>query len=1054
MKLCVISSERDKFDGHSEKYNPIFMRAPRILSVCAASLAYDPLLVALLGEAPDVVELRKGMDEGVARDADLVIVPEALEPEREALVLALAAAGKKVFWVRPSAEALRRAAGGRIRLEGTLHSHRERWDLGGRSFPYPLRCTYDLYAADAGVDQAYPVGDWPSLCRCGGHVFCAASWFSACSETWNTPGDVLGEAGFGNAFYAAVVSEVAGLLGKSAPAAAARERYFLRRDFHAYGFARLMVGDLAVLHGKTLDLGEADACLARAAAAFARGEPDVRVEALLKPAFEALLARRRTVVDIPVYYADAMHGGLLTSRFGYIEFASPEFVRDLLRMFFTLARRRGYRFSMDVSIASWINMARRHPGLIREMKQAMEEGWFEAANGSMGQPFPHYFGLESNIRQFTTAQAAMEKLFGRRAETFLAQEMQLVPVYPAILAQSGFKLALHRVQNSGETVYDDDLCVTWRGPDGAGIKAIPTHHGDSQQSISTGFIYWPELITAAAKHYPAGIFTNLLDLTWITSFREEAIRAAHYAPVLGQFVTYRDLARQLEPRRDAAYGRNDYRPQLFTPISWTASDMNALGRRLEACEMFAALSGNTRVNGILCEAWGLLAAHQNHDNTACVRVPPAGRSGPHMLDAMREDVVRALEACQRELGAPAALFNALDKARALDVYCAAGAVGTLKNAPHLDRVDGLAKVTFSAFGLADKPAASGRAIAGGELRMDNGLLRVAMDPATGALASIFDIRNARELLAGAGNQVAPGMDGATRALRCEKLARGGVEQLCARIEMYFADGRFAGWAETTATLPANESRVYFVTKVEPHGIARRDYLYYYAERRNSIGAVFNLAPGFGTLRDCWLHRVHEPLDERGKTYCPGLFFGARDCEREFLETPPPAKINSFMGIVMEGAAGAVVFHNDGAQIYEVGGSRVANLLWCSNEYTDTFAYAFELLNPGAHPFDAFLDYQYEPVPMPRAALSPALEASPGLWISSLRRQGEDLFVRVAETEGRPHDNATLSADRKILSAARVNLLDEELEPLPVSGGRVAFALGASGLATLRLRCAG
>lgn len=1053
MKICVISSERDKFDGHFETYSSHFMKAPRILSVAAVSLMYDPVLISRLGEVPEVVELRKGMDAGAARAADLVIVPDALAPDREALPLAAIAAGKKVFWARPSADALRQAAGGRIRLADTLPSHRERWDLGGLSFRYPTGYTYDLYEADPGVEKDCALGDWPSLCRCGGHVFCAASWFGACSETWNTLEDVLGEAGFGNAFYATVVSEVAGLLGKPVPPAAARARYFMRRDFHAYGFARLMVGDLARLHRTTLDFGEADARLAQAAAAFARGEPDARVEALLKPAFEALLERRKTVVDVPVYYADAMHGGIMTPRFGYVEFASPEFVRDLLRMFFAFARRRSYRFSTDISIASWLHLAPRYPGLIREMKQAMNEGWFEAANGSMGQPFPHYFGLESNIRQFVAGQAAMEKLFGRRAETFLAQEMQLAPVYPALLAQSGFKLALHRVQNSGETVYDGDLCVNWKAPDGSGIKAIPTHYEDSQQSISTGFIFWPELISVTAKHYPAGIYTNLLDTAWITSFREEAIRAAHYAPVLGKFVTYRDLDKLLAPRRDVVYGRNDYRPQLLTPISWSASDMNALGRRLEACEMFAALSGNTRVNGAIFKAWGFLAAYQNHDNTACMRVPPAGRGGPYMLDAMREDVVRALEVCEKELGAPAALFNGLGKARALDVYRAGAAVGTLKNAPRLDKLDGLAKISFGAFGLADQPAASGQAAVGGELRMDNGRLRVTQDPATGALTSIYDIRHSRELLAGAGNRIAPGMDGYPRAIRCEKLVRAGVEQLCARAEMYFADGRFAGWVETTATLPAGERRVYFAAKVDPHGIARHDYRGYHVERKESVGVVFELAPEFHVARDCWLNRVHEPLDERGKTYCPGLFFGQRQVERDFLETPPPVKINSFMGVVAEGAGGSIVLHNDGAQIYEIGGSRVANLLWCTNEYTDTFAYALEALDPGANPYDAFLDYQYEPVPMPRAKLSPMLKADHGLWISSIRRRGADLFVRVAETAGRPVENATLSADSPILSAVRVNLLDDEIGPLPASGGSVSFAIGANGMATLRLRCA-
>jgi len=224
------------------------------------------------------------------------------------------------------------------------------------------------------------------------------------------------------------------------------------------------------------------------------------------------------------------------------------------------------------------------------------------------------------------------------------------------------------------------------------------------------------------------------------------------------------------------------------------------------------------------------------------------------------------------------------------------------------------------------------------------------------------------------------------------------------------------------------------------------------ERKDSIGVVFNLVPGFNTVRDCWFNRVHEPLDERGKTYCLGLYFAQRHLERDFLETLPPIKIQSFMGIVAQGEHGALVFHNDGAQTYEVDGPRIVNVLWCTNEYSDTFAYALEALDPGANPYDAFLDYQYEPVPMPRADLSPALKADNGLWISSIRRKGEDLYVRVVETAGEAVARATLSSDKEILSAALVNFLDDELGPLPVSGRSVSFAVGSNGMVTIRLRC--
>jgi hypothetical protein len=1051
LRVCVLASEAiTDWDGHAHG-NHSYRKAPRVLSVAATSLFYDPRLIAALGCVPDVVELRAGGDAAVARTADLIVVPQALEPAREALVLEAIEHGARVFWVRPSAEALDRASGGRLCLKDTLRSHAPRWELGDFNATYPYAYSYDCYEMKGAVEPAHRLGPWPSCYRTETCVFCAASWFHAYAHTWNTPADLLPAEGFGNAFQSVYLSELLSLLGKPQPLERLRSRYFLRRDFHAYGYTRLMVHDLAVLHDRTPVFSEADRALGRAATALAEEASDSQVEALLKPAFQALYEERRKILDIPVYYADAMHGGIFTREYGYIEIASPQFVTDLLAMFLELARRRGYRFSVDVSIATFSNLERHCPDLIHSLREAMDDGIFEVANGSIGQPFAHLFGLESNIRQFVTGQAEMQRLFGQRARTFLAQEMQLGPVYPTILAQAGFDLALHRVQNTGATVYDDRVCVNWRAPDGSGMKTIPTHYDDSQQSISTGFIFWPELITVAARHYPMAIFTNLLDLVWITSFREETIRASYYAPVMGSFVTYRDLAGLLEPEGDVVYSRNDYRLQLLTGASVAQSDMHAAARQLEAFEMFAALSGNAAADEAIEKAWAVVGAYQNHDNSACHDVPPAGRSGPFLLDVLKADVDEGLSVCRRLLGESAVLFNPLACERRVMVYRSGDGVGSLKTLPRLDQVEVVGEVGLDALGTAEMPDAVLSVNRSRDRVLNNGLLNVVQDPASGALVSIYDIERSVELLAGPGNHIAAGMNGYARAIGCEKLSGNGVEQFCCRAELYFSDHTFAGWAETTVTLPERSRRLYFRTALTPHGLQKVHYRHYTDERRQSVAAVFDLDPRFQSVHDCWFNRIHEPCDETGKVFCPGIYFGDRDLERRYLETPPRVKTQSYMGVVARGAEAAVLLHNDGAQIYEIDGARIANLLWSPNDYGTVFSYALEVLSPESNPFDAMLDYQYDPIFMPRADLAPALRVDSGLWLSSLRRRGKHWYVRVVETAGKDVSRACLRAPFSIESAAQVDLLDEERNVLPVEeDGRVAFSIGPNGVVTIRL----
>ncbi|MCL2060607.1 MAG: hypothetical protein FWH01_16405, partial [Oscillospiraceae bacterium] len=667
MTICVVSALHS-YSDHPRMDHDVYRKDPRILSASAVSLLYDAHFVSVFDETPDVVEWDDRLPVDILRGADLIVVPHAVTPDIEALLIPLAAGGHKLFWVRPSAEALEAASGGRLRLIRTFRSHCERWELPGGSFTWPQPVDYDAYGSSVAGENSNICGrwmignDWPSVVRAGNVTFGAGGLFHAYNWYWNSPLDTIKEDGLFNAFQRMFLDELLALLGYHVDLAKKAGDFFIRRDFQAYGFARLMVSDLYRIKDRPApDFSHADSLLYRAAK-LVGVEREEKVEVTLRPVFEYIYRIRRELIDIPVYYAEALHGGILTDEYGFIELASPEFVKEQMETLIYFARRRGGHFSVDISVISLVYMDQRHPSLTKLFMEAMDEGIFEVCNGTIGQPYPHLFSLESNIRQIETGQKALLRLYGRKADTLLAQEMQLVQSYPALLAQGGYSFALHRIQNKGATVYEDAVNMNWRGPDGSEIHAAPTHYDDSQQAIAMVHLHWPQLIAKTAETYPMGIYTNLLDNTWNSCFREESNRACYYAPIFGEFVTYRELAAKLPPPAlSREYRRRDYLPEMQAGTSVMLSEMRGMSDRLEAIEKYMALAGREDANEAIGRAWVALGAHQNHDNTVCFRVAPRlrymwpeargpVRGAPDLYEYTREMAFEALKECEQIVG--------------------------------------------------------------------------------------------------------------------------------------------------------------------------------------------------------------------------------------------------------------------------------------------------------------------------------------------------------------------------------------------------------------------
>ncbi|MCL2059869.1 MAG: hypothetical protein FWH01_12590 [Oscillospiraceae bacterium] len=1099
MKICVIST------SHSHSEHPwmdgdVYRLEPRILSVSAVSLLYDPNLIMRIGATPEIVEWDDSMPDAILESANLIIAPQAMDGGIEQRLAALALAGHKIFWVRPSAAMLEKATRGSIRLRATLHSHCERWSLPGGDYVWPQPVDYDAYEFANGaivglggcnidsinsLEGCWSIGnDLPSVVRAGNVTFGAGGVFHAYNWYWNSPRDTVDESGMFNAFQRMYLGEVARLLGIEYDVESAKNNFFIRRDFHAYGFARQMVNDLCRLKGGAADFARADAMIYKAAALVgATSEADV--ERALKPAFEELYRIRCELVDIPVYYAEALHAGILTDEYGFIEFASPEFVKDQIEALMYYARKRKGHFGVDMSIISLLYIDRRHPSLTKLIREGIEEGVFEVCNGSIGQPYPHLFSLESNIRQLETGQYALIQLYGKRASSFLAQEMQLVPSYPTLLKQAGYDFALHRIQNKGATVYEDCVSMNWRAPDGSEIFAVPTHYDNSQQTIAMVHIHWPNLIAKAAETYPMGVFTNLLDNTWNTPFREESNRACYYAPVFGEFVTYRELAKKLPaPAKSREYSRRDYMPELQAGTSVLLGEMRSMSDKLESIEKYMALTGQEAANDALHRAWLDLGAHQNHDNTVVFFCPPRlrymwpdargpVRNAPELYHNTRDKVRAAIAECEGIVGAGdaptggasvgsvsagGALFDPLGRAREVTmVKRGSGEVLGLKRAGALNKTDSLVKLSFSAYGADDAPAFTGFSMTQSNITtLDNGLIRIEIDPLTGALKSAFDIAEGRELLGGTCARLGVGVEGNSMMLNWRTLEMGGVKQFAARLELTDGSGAFAGWADHTITIADGEKRVYFTTTFDPHNRPvypeRPSHRYSHA-RKTGLYAHFSLDKAYNKAVDCWLHQLDEAPDASCVDFKTDEMWWWHK-ERMLVDAGDDGRgrTQSAMGLVMQNSgSGSVVLHNDGAQIYEYKGADVMQLLWAECDYGTTISYAIEWTC--GNPYSAMLDYQYDLLPVPGGSITntPSVD-NPDIWISSIRLIGGSLLIRLVETAGRASETQLSLGGGGVKRAEYVDLLGETQRPATIGADdRIKVSLEKYGVCTIKIQ---
>ena len=319
-----------------------------------------------------------------------------------------------------------------------------------------------------------------------------------------------------------------------------RQRFELRRDFHAFGYAHWMVSELDCCYGgNNVNLLESESLVMAAAEKAVHGTVRETTD-LLRKAFEALEKENRKIQPIPAVFTDVLHGGELFEDIGFFEIDWPEHPADVLRIYLEWVKTRSYRFNVDLGATTVRELAKRFPDLFDELKKQYKRGRVEFVNGSCNQPYPPFHSLESQIRQFDTGRQVWRDVFDTTPETYASQEFGFCPQIASVLKQQGYNNAVIRVQNMGDAPTIENEQIDWEAPNGDRLRSLPSHPHKSESQAGNDYTYHNlhlKLVLHGQAELPFAIFTCLGDITYNRYMREELARVCHYAPVFGRFDT-------------------------------------------------------------------------------------------------------------------------------------------------------------------------------------------------------------------------------------------------------------------------------------------------------------------------------------------------------------------------------------------------------------------------------------------------------------------------------------------------------------------------------------
>jgi len=253
---------------------------------------------------------------------------------------------------------------------------------------------------------------------------------------------------------------------------------------------------------------------------------------------------------------------------------------------------------------------------------------------------------ESMIRQFQYGIAKIQEHFPEATFlTYSCEEPCFTSSLPAILKGFGFRYAVLRNPDTcwgGYTSgFGQDL-VTWIGPDGTSIPAVPRYACEQLAENSTWqTTSWnnsPEFIKTCISNgikFPVGMCFQ--DAGWKGGPWLENVIKNYYQP--GEYVLWTDYINKIRDKvesKDWHFSQEDIKPGLIwgsQVLQRIAREVRVSENRMITAEKMASLdfllNGRDWPSADLAEGWRTLMLSQHHD---CWIVPYNGRPGSTWAD--------------------------------------------------------------------------------------------------------------------------------------------------------------------------------------------------------------------------------------------------------------------------------------------------------------------------------------------------------------------------------------------------------------------------------------
>jgi alpha-mannosidase len=405
----------------------------------------------------------------------------------------------------------------------------------------------------------------------------------------------------------------------------------LARDFLAFGACYLQT-ELLTRHMRNFSHVD-EVHLQREAVAAARAAVQgdrVAAETHLRYCFEMLLECRERFYPVDCYLIDLC---LVIPRL------ADDHLRGLLG--------QSVPVNLMGTAHDWTGIAESHPDLIESAKSAIANNRLELIGAEWKETCTPLLSMQTLIWQMQRGLRAFGSLFGRRPSTWGRRRFGIDPFLPQLISRSGMSAALHVAMDDGLYPDQEHSRLRWSGCDGTVIDAlsrIPLA-GDSAAS----FLRFPVRMSESMDHdqTAAIVFARWPELRtpWLDDFR----RMQKYAPVLGRFVTFRQLfesggmsGKMLEYKA-AEY----FSPNLIQSVA--RQEPNPLGRHidywsrrarfesLEWCDHLAQLLAASSINA---------ARHHERNETVELADPEAPReaisAADRLLDSLAASALQSL----------------------------------------------------------------------------------------------------------------------------------------------------------------------------------------------------------------------------------------------------------------------------------------------------------------------------------------------------------------------------------------------------------------------------